>query len=39
MPPKKEQSNKLLATITGEWNGKIYINDKLVFNFEEDLPV
>jgi hypothetical protein len=31
--PKKDQSNKVLATITGEWNGKIFINRQLVFNF------
>jgi hypothetical protein len=27
LPPKKDQQNKVLSTLNGEWNGKIFIDD------------
>lgn len=36
---KKDDGNKCLSKIQGEWNGKIFIDEKQVFDFEEQLPV
>ena len=39
LPIKKDEKSKLVSKIHGEWNGKIYVDDKEAFNFEDNLPV
>ena len=36
---KKDDGNRCLSKIHGEWNGKIFIDSKQAFDFEDQLPV
>lgn len=36
---KKDDGNKCVSKIHGEWNGKIFIDNQQTFDFEEQLPV
>lgn len=37
--PKKDDKNRLLETISGEWNGLLMFENEKVYDFEKDLPV
>jgi hypothetical protein len=39
LSPKKDEKNKLLASISGEWNGKLTLNNETIFDFETNLPL
>ena len=39
LPIRKDDKSEVLSKIHGEWNSKVFIDDKLVFDFEEQLPV
>lgn len=37
--PKKDEKNKLLTIITGEWNGILFSSEEVIFDFEKNLPL
>lgn len=39
LSPKKDEGNRIVSRIQGEWNGQILIDNEKVFDFERQLPV
>ena len=36
---KKDENNRCLSKLHGQWNGKIFIDNQQAFDFETQLPV
>jgi hypothetical protein len=39
LSPRKDEKSKLLATITGEWNGVLALNGSVIFDYANNRPL